>query len=69
MNSVSDYILGTHDDEVARLGVQHRAWLPITRAAWKSAGIREGQVVFDVGCGPGYASLDLAQIVGASTPG
>ena len=23
-----DYVLGTHDDEVMRLGLQHRVWRP-----------------------------------------
>jgi SAM-dependent methyltransferase len=31
---------------------------------WERAGIQPGQVVLDLGCGPGHASLDLAQIVG-----
>jgi SAM-dependent methyltransferase len=61
-----DYVLGTHDDELARLGLQHRAWQSSTSAAWHKAGIGTGQTVLDVGCGPGYATLDLAQLVGAS---
>jgi SAM-dependent methyltransferase len=59
-----EYVLGTHDAEVERLGLQHRAWRPRALAAWASAGIALGQTVLDVGCGPGYASLDLAELVG-----
>jgi SAM-dependent methyltransferase len=33
--------------------------------AWARAGINVGQTVLDVGSGPGYASVDLAEIVGA----
>jgi SAM-dependent methyltransferase len=66
MTSAADYILGTHDAELARLGVQHRAWQSCVHAAWQSAGIARGQIVLDVGCGPGYASLDLAELVGPS---
>jgi SAM-dependent methyltransferase len=66
MTSAADYVLGTHDAELARLGVQHRAWQSCANAAWQSAGIARGQTVLDVGCGPGYASLDLAELVGAS---
>jgi SAM-dependent methyltransferase len=33
--------------------------------AWARAGINVGQTVIDVGSGPGYASVDLAEIVGA----
>jgi SAM-dependent methyltransferase len=61
-----DYVLGTHDEEVARLGLQHRAWQPCTLAVWRSAEIGRGQTVLDVGCGPGYAALDLAELVGDS---
>jgi SAM-dependent methyltransferase len=32
--------------------------------AWARAGINVGQTVLDVGCGPGFASADLAEIVG-----
>ena len=59
-----DYVLGTEDDEVARLGLQHRVWRPRMLDAWARAGINAGQTVIDVGCGPGYASVDLAEIVG-----
>jgi len=66
MVSTKDYVLGTHDDEIERLGLQHRAWRQRVLDAWRSAGIGPGQTVLDVGCGPGYASLDLAELVGPS---
>jgi SAM-dependent methyltransferase len=59
-----DYVLGTHDEELERLGVQHRAWRPIVLDAWRKAGITAGSKVLDVGAGPGYATVDLAEIVG-----
>src|SRR5436189_2552452 len=59
-----DYVLGTHDQELARLGVQHRAWRPVVLDCWKNAGITNGSRVLDVGAGPGYATVDLAEIVG-----
>jgi SAM-dependent methyltransferase len=59
-----DYVLGTHDEEVARLGLQHRVWRPRALDAWARAGFTHGQTVLDVGCGPGYASVDLAEMVG-----
>jgi SAM-dependent methyltransferase len=61
-----EYVLGTHDEELARLGLQHRAWRQCAIAAWRSAGIGPGQTVLDVGCGPGYATMDLAEMVGRS---
>jgi len=61
-----DYLLGTHDEEIARLGLQHRVWRPRALDAWRRAGFSVGQTLLDVGCGPGHASLDLAEIVGPS---
>ena len=58
-----DYYLGTHDLEVRRLGVQHRVWRPAVLDAWRRAGITTGSHVIDAGAGPGYASIDLAEIV------
>lgn len=66
MVSTKDYVLGTHDEEIERLGLQHRAWRQRALDAWRSAGIGPGQTVLDVGCGPGYAALDLAELVGPS---
>lgn len=59
-----EYVLGTGPDELARLGFQHRLWSDAAHALWKGAGIRPGERVLDVGAGPGFASFDLAQIVG-----
>jgi len=59
-----DYLLGTHDEEIERLGLQHRVWRPRTLDAWRRAGFTAGQTILDVGCGPGYAACDLAEIVG-----
>ena len=60
----SDYVLGTHDDEVARLGLQHRVWRNAVTDCWHRVGITHGWRVIDVGAGPGYATADLAEIVG-----
>jgi ubiquinone/menaquinone biosynthesis C-methylase UbiE len=58
-----EYVLGTDADELSRLGLQHRIWADAAVAAWKRAGIGPGSRVMDVGCGPGYATFDLAQMV------
>ena len=65
MNSseADDYILGTHDAELLRLGLQHRLWSAQTFAFWERAEIGPGKTVLDLGCGPGYTSLDLAGLV------
>ena len=59
-----DYVLGTHDDEVARLGLQHRVWRSTVAECWHRVGVTAGWRVIDVGAGPGYATVDLAEIVG-----
>ncbi len=64
--SERDYVLGTHDEEVDRLGLQHRVWRPQMLDAFRRAGIGPGASVVDVGAGPGFASTDLAEIVGPS---
>src|SRR5581483_7155743 len=61
-----DYVLGTHDEEIVRLGVQHRVWRSVVLDCWRRAGITVGSKVADVGAGPGYATLDLAEIVGSA---
>lgn len=59
-----EYVLGTGEDELERLGIQHRLWSDAAHAAWKAANLQPGQRVADIGCGPGYASFDLAMMVG-----
>jgi len=62
----TDYIIGTTDAEIDRLGFQHGLWREAALAAWRKAGIKPGMTVMDVGCGPGFASFDLARLVGPS---
>src|SRR6185436_18590137 len=59
-----EYVLGTDRAELERLGLQHQLWLAQAAAAWERAGFRRGQKLLDVGCGPGFATIDLAQRVG-----
>jgi SAM-dependent methyltransferase len=60
-----DYVLGTHDAEVERLAFQHDVWRENAHSAWRRAGVVRGSRVVDIGAGPGFATLDLAEIVGA----
>jgi ubiquinone/menaquinone biosynthesis C-methylase UbiE len=66
MDSDRDYVLGTHDAEILRLALQHNVWRARAFDAWITGGFTAGQTLLDVGCGPGYATLDLAGIVGRS---
>lgn len=61
-----DYVLGTGDPEIERLFLQHDVWRSRSRRAWQQARFEPGETILDLGCGPGAASLDLAQLVGSS---
>jgi SAM-dependent methyltransferase len=58
------YVLGTDDEELERLRHQHDTWARAAHALWNRAGLRAGHTILDLGCGPGYTSLDLADRVG-----
>ena len=59
-----EYLLGTGDAELKRLAFQHRAWAAQAFSLWERAGFRRGATLLDLGCGPGFATLDLAHLVG-----
>src|SRR5690349_8577233 len=61
---MSDYPLGTDPLELERLGFQHQVWSPVTNAFFERLGVQPGMRVLDLGCGPGFVSLELAQRVG-----
>ena len=60
----STYALGSETPELLRLQRQHALWRPEMQASWQQAGFGSGQRLLDVGCGPGFASLELAELVG-----
>src|SRR5919109_4859815 len=66
MATDQEYVLGTHDEEIARLALQHRVWRDQVLDAWRRAGFGPGQTIIDIGSGSGNATLDLAEIVGPS---
>ena len=66
MTEENEYLLGTDDDELRRLGFQHQVWARAAADAWDRGGFGPGHHVLDLGCGPGYATLDLARLVGAT---
>lgn len=63
-DSAPEYVLGTDAVELERLGLQHRLWADAAHSLWRRAAFGPGDRLLDVGCGPGYASVDLAQLVG-----
>ena len=58
------YILGTDQEELRRLEIQHKVWQSEAERGWKIAGFKTGDSLLDLGCGPGYCSMELANIVG-----
>ena len=64
MGDEHEYVLGTHEAEVARLHLQHQVWRPEVIDVWRRARFDTGHTLLDVGCGPGFAAVDLAGIVG-----
>ena len=59
------YPLGSSPAEFDRLRRQHETWRGPTEALWTLAGFGPGQTIVDLGCGPGFTTRDLAQLVGA----
>ncbi len=64
--SEHSYILGTGDVELDRLARQHDVWRETTDELWDVARFGPGQRLLDLGCGPGFASMELAERVGPS---
>jgi len=62
--SANEYLLGDRDEELARLAFQHRVWARQAYALWERAGFAPGQTLLDAGCGPGFAAVELATLVG-----
>ena len=58
------YILGTDQEELDRLKIQHQVWKSETERGWKLANFKSGNILLDLGCGPGYCTIELANIVG-----
>jgi len=64
MSEHDEYILGTDTEELQRLRFQHKAWVEQAYALFERGGLRAGDAVLDLGCGPGYTSFELADVVG-----
>src|SRR5262249_36990227 len=63
-SQLPEYILGTDEQELLRLGLQHRLWSAAAHEAWERAQLQPGMTALDIGCGPGFALMDIAEIVG-----
>lgn len=61
---MSQYPLGSSDQELERLGFQHEVWGPVTRSFLARLGVGRGWKVLDLGCGPGLVTFGLSALVG-----
>ena len=59
------YLLGTDTKEFERLKAQHQVWSGATSRLWDLAKFGPGTRLLDLGCGPGFAAIELADRVGA----
>lgn len=55
----TDYVLGNDQEELARLKLQHDLWKPDLLKLWSKSKIKEARQILDLGCGPGFTSMDL----------
>ncbi len=62
---MQNYLLGHSPAEMDRLTEQAKFLRPITERLLRSAGLKEGMKVLDLGCGAGDVSFLAAEIVGA----
>ena len=62
----ASYILGHSEAEIIRLQTQAKILRPITERLLRSAGIRPGMRVLDLGSGAGDVAMLAAELVGPS---
>lgn len=58
-----DYVLGDDQEELARLKLQHDLWRDELLRLWDFSRLRLSDKVLDLGCGPGYVSLEVLNYV------
>jgi len=57
-----DYFLGVSQAELKRLEKQHLAWQPEMAALIKTANLSDCAKIIDLGCGPGFTSIEIAKL-------
>ena len=54
-----DYILGNDQEELDRLKLQHDLWQSELLRLFDISKLKQANKVLDLGCGPGFTTLDL----------
>mgnify|MGYP000524813871 FL=1 len=60
------YLLGMAPDEIARLERQHEIWRQETERTFDDLAIVPGMTLLDLGCGPGFTTIDLHDRLGST---
>ncbi len=61
---MNNYVLGTTTNEIKRLELQSALFEPMATDALKKAGIKNGSICADIGCGPGYVTKVISKMIG-----
>jgi SAM-dependent methyltransferase len=64
---MSEYVLGTSDHELARLGLQQEVWGGFTRRVLDAVALPMRARALDAGCGPGFVTAELRGRVGGGS--
>lgn len=60
----TDYVLGNDQEELSRLKLQHDLWKNELVKLWQKSKIKDAHKILDLGCGPGFTSMDLLKYIG-----
>lgn len=58
---MAEYVLGNDQEELDRLKLQHELWKSELLKLWNLSKLGTSKKLIDLGCGPGFTSLDLLQ--------
>lgn len=60
----TDYILGNNANEILRLKIQSSMFEDMAKDSLVKAGVKKGMICADIGCGPGYVTKMIGNMVG-----
>lgn len=60
----NNYVLGNNANEILRLKIQSSMFENVAKESLIKAGIKKGMICADIGCGPGYVTKMIGNMVG-----